>query len=502
MSSPAVLLSLPADVVATLAQSIDITQHQGGGVRAPWVPTAAQLQMWRDIADNRFTFFAKGRQVGATTAVTLDDVLWVAVNDAAGHRVRCGIVVDTEDKTRERMLLAGDFVRQLSLDATCNIERIVFRNGSEIVGMTAGGSRVGASTTFQRLHLSELPFWPRATETYGSLMPSLAPDGVCVIETTMDTTEPLGPALWRGENNYKKRFFPVQDHEEYRRELPEGGLPEDRAKWLRVEGWTDERAMSWWLWAETNLCGGDTVRCLREFPQREEHMFQASEARWVRATPVVREPIARVPVVSTTFAETYYLDIYERPIEGHDYVIGVDTATAKDKDRSVVAVVDHESKRLVACFVDGTIYGDDLARVALAARVAYTMPGGKTPRVRIEDNTTGQITIQPAQKIGLGAEAFDTTEDSKYRGLLEAKRAVEAGLLAGPKELVEECDELHRDKNGKWKGHKDILMAYGFCALVISPRVSGMRPDRDDEKRIFAKKMIAREVAKQRARLW
>jgi hypothetical protein len=472
-------------------ERLHITDHTTGE-RSHWRLNAAQKKIIRALASHPYVFATKPRQVGATTVVTGDDVVSVALADGVGHIVRCGIVVDTDEKTRERMKLVADFCEQWELGCSSNAVRTVFPNGSEIVGMTAGGSRAGASTTFQRLHLSELPYWPDPVETYAALMPALAPGGTCVIETTMDTRTSLARDLWRGDNAYHKVFFPVEEHDEYRADPSK--LTPDQIAWLTKEGFTRQDSMAWWIWALENLCGGDVVRCMREFPQREEHMFQASEERWIRATPKVLEPI-EVLRVRGFAGDDWPAYVYQTPDStSGDLMIGVDTATGKERDRSVVAVVDRVSRRMAACLVSDKIYGDDLARAAKRLQEHYTKDN--RPIAYVEDNGIGEMTVQQCDRLNVAYERVTTTEDTRYRGLLEAKRAVEAGYLEGPAELADECDELHRDDLGRFKGRKDILMAYGFCATRISdaPVVAGPAEDKSDENRIRARKLLRAQM--------
>ncbi|MCC7173494.1 MAG: hypothetical protein IT459_23825 [Planctomycetes bacterium] len=511
------LPNLSAQDIADIARALSITDH-ATGARRLWKPNPEQLRYWQETERHRYIFVAKPRQIGLTTAVTLDDVLWTATCDAAGHRVRCGIVVDTDEKTRERMRLAADFVAQLGLEAECGSHRITFPNGSEIVGMTAGGNRAGASTTFQRLHLSELPFWPDGQETYAALMPALSPGGVCVIESTMDTRSELAPSLWRTPNAYAKVFFGVEQHDEYRSD-PATLTAEDET-WLREEGFTDRAAMAWWLWALENLCGGDVVRCFREFPQREEHMFQAAEGRWVAIdvtpeVPCVRRPPhpmagrtwPRVLEVSGIAGDAWPVLIWREPAEASRQLAAwVDTAEGKGLSHSALVMIDKRDGGLVATFNDDTILGDDLARVALAVAELFTsrvIPIGQTrpdvvrPLVRIEDNGPGQTTVQAARRLGLVFEAYNMTAERQYQQMLEAKRAIEGspGGFVGPARMAKETAGCHRDEHGRFTGPKDLLMCLGG-AQVMRREVPykdphARRPEEDRNRVVSARRLRA-----------
>jgi hypothetical protein len=494
-------VSLPvlhaADVEA-IARTIEITHHETGA-RSPWEPNAEQRRYWEECERHRYVYATKPRQIGLSTAANLSDLVFTAAADGARQVVRCAIVVDTWEKALERVRVCSDFAGQLGLEHHASQDRITFPHGSEIVAFTAAGSGVGRSLAVQRYHLTELPYWEQPGPAYGALMQSLSLGGQCTIETTMSTRDAFARELWRNRNEFSKVFFPVELHAEYRADP--ASITEEEWEWCRSEGFGRRDAAAWWVWVLNTKLGGDRLALMREYPQREEHMFQADSARFIRSTPKVHP--------WTALYETHGLDgdawkvrVWRTPEEGSgQYLIAVDTAAGKERDRSVILVADKRDGRLCAAFSSDTIMADDLARIALDLQRRYTTTTqhGETYRcpVLIEDNGIGEATCQSAARIGLMFERVTTTEDSKYQGLSAAKRAVESGTLYGPEELAEECDELHRDDLGRFKGRKDMLMTYGFIArrLAVDGYRSGKQPDDD---RIHVRRRVMREIMKQR----
>jgi hypothetical protein len=453
-----------------VARRLRIVDHATGST-SPWRPSEEQRTLWRDVAGGEWCYFSKPRQVGATTAATLYLVIWAWANDTQRNRVRAATVVDADEKTRERARLAADFCAQLGVPHVASTERVVFANGSEIVFLTAGGTRAGAGTSFQLLHLSELPFWPAHVDTYGSLLPALGLGGQVILETTIDVGAPSGRLardLWRSQNRYAKRFFSVEDHAHEYTADP-SLLTDEEWSAAQGEGFTRRDSAAWWLRvALPNLVGNDPTRLMREYPQREEHMFQSSSSRWVRATPKERKPLRSIVVGNAA------IDVWRESVDtSHQLVVGVDTAAGKERDRSAVAVVDKRDGALVATLVDGTISTHALAECVgevvrvftwqAAPVVGLPNPPMMRPDVVVEDNGIGQGTVDACRARGLQVKAVTTDDASKYDGLLLAKAAVEDGRIEGPHELAVECDELHRDDAGRWKGRKDLLMAIGFA---------------------------------------
>jgi hypothetical protein len=172
--------------------------------------------------------------------------------------------------------------------------------------------------------------------------------------------------------------------------------------------------------------------------------------------------------------ETWVVEVFRKREETCGQVLlAVDTATGKDRDHSTVVVIDKQTRALCAAFDSGSVLYDDLARVTKAVQRYYTTPAEqwfylqaeaeRVPLALVEDNGVGDATCVACDTAGVIYQRLHTDEASKGEGLLEAKRATEAGILYGPKRLAEEADELHRDDLGRWKGKKDLVMACGFA---------------------------------------
>ena len=197
------LLRLPVDAIDAVARQVKIVNHMTAET-SPWFPHEEQRTIWGACAAHDWVFAAKPRRVGATTAVELDDMLWCLVNDANGNRVRCGLFVDTDEKSKERVAFAMSVIDQLpELFGGCDInsDRILFPRGSVMEFHTGSGKNAGRGGGYQRIHVTELPFFLNDT-TLGALLPSMSMTSQVIIETTIDVTGPNGIAtrsLWRDQ---------------------------------------------------------------------------------------------------------------------------------------------------------------------------------------------------------------------------------------------------------------------------------------------------------------
>lgn len=467
------LWGVPPETVESLAAQMLIVDHRDGALR-PWDVNDEQRQIWRDIWLYAWVYVLKVRQIGASTAVLFDDVLWTGTNDAKGQRVKCGVFIDTEDKAKELQDRAMDFCRQLGMPARQKGNRLVWPGGSSIHFITAGGRRAGASMTFQRYHLTELPYWRNATNAYNSIMQALVLGGQCIIETTMGVDDPIAKDLWILQNAYRKRFFSFEEHSEYRfvvsseedQEEFDRLLTADREEWLRAEGFTRKDAMAYWLWLLENKCANDPVLCFREYPQLPEHAFLYAEGRWCHADPAVADPVRTVAVRGAHGAA---FDVYREPGEcSHHLCIGVDTAGGLDRDRSAIGVVDGRDGQVVAAFVDANVKIDDLAVVAKSMQDYYVVDDPRNtgrkliPPLLVETNGVGRGTYDLLTRANAVVWDIKTTKDSAYQGMNAVARAIEAGNLYGPEQLHKEATEV-RVSDGRWLGAKDLFMALGFC---------------------------------------
>lgn len=496
--------------MSVLAASCSITDHRTGAT-SRWTPNAEQVAAWEasEAAQRagRWLFVAKSRQIGNTTARTLELAAWTATVDAMGHRVRAAIVVDTDDKTRERSAVFGLFSRQLGLGADVNSERARYPGGSVVEFVSAGSNRLGASGSYQRLLLSEVSFWPSHVDTYGSLMATLSLDGFAEIDTTCDVAAGSGALvrrLWRdADNRFNKLFFPVELHDEYRAD-PDL-ISDDEWTWAQGEGFTRRDAASWWLTtAVRNTCAGDLVRAMREFPQREEHMWSSSTGRWVPTTPAIVAPAHYIEASGVRVP-------CWRPAAGGQYVVGVDTASGKDRDRSAVVVLDKQDSAICAAFVSNTITISELANITRDVVKHYSRPehvdqwriryNAYQPDLIVEDNGIGEGTVDRLRTMGLSVQTQTTDVAAKYDGLLLAREAIVARKLFGPRDLAEECDELHQDDHGNWKGRKDLLMACGF-ALRLMRRSPYIEPKRVPDQMVIDGQAILRKLRQPKDRGW
>lgn len=460
--------------VVKLLETLEIEDKVTGNI-IPWrLSNLQRLALERSWGKKKVTI-AKSRQVGLSTLVCAMDVLWVVEVIRKGNRNKCAIILDTEDKSMGRLYQCRDFADQLELPNRLKGNRLVFPGGAEIVALTAGGKRAGSSFSYTRYHLSEMPYWGNdAIRIWGSIKAALSDEGECIAESTFDITNELPRALWYGKHKFHNVFLSVEDEPRFR--YDPDAITDEQWEWMQTEGYTDRSAASWFInigIEEESL--GDSAQAFRQFPQVPEHMFRAAANRWVMHDPEVVAPIRTAPAPGLN--EMFHVEIFEDPNE-QDIAIGVDTASGRGRDSSVVVAIDRRTLKLLAAFESNKIIVPDLIQVMSHVWEMYRKPGeiflGKSvgdeaPAILIEGGGIGDASQQQAQERGIPHTRFPQTDATKYRCLALAKEYIEKGVIFGPQRLADECQELRIDELNKKRflGKKDMVMAIGMTLSHI-----------------------------------
>jgi hypothetical protein len=488
-------------LLTAAAEQLQITHHETGEL-FQWELNAEQRAFAEIQAKHPWVYVLKARQIGMSTLCALNDLLFCVLNEQRGNPVTLWLVWDKEENGADKLNLIDSFRRQLGIEGDKNELDLFFKGGSKIQVLTPGGKRVGASRTAHALHLSEMPNWPNPSGSWNSLKQSLIKSGRIWLETTMLTGNDLPKQLWDnasdenklGDNAFRRVFFPVEMHEEYRAD-PSGNdwyrtkLAPHMRDYLKEEGFTREDTMTWMQWAlHNNIAGLDRIALLREYPQTPRHCFNLAVGRWIRCEPEVLPHEGEL-------VENQVLKIYKQAEDTSGYLIaGVDTAAGLGKDRNAIALIDWKTRELVASYVDDEASIEQMMLICSLIEERYTTeprlwlfgrkkPLPQRPLFIIEKNTIGQATRQYAEKLNLNYEAEHTDDAVRYEALALTRAYVENGTIKGPYELSEEADSLHV-VDGKFKGKKDLSIAIGLALRHIErePIGSGDKPDDAEDR--------------------
>lgn len=450
---------------------------QVSGEPTPFTVFEEQAKILEAASEHRHLLVLKSRQIGCSQICCFLDAVYTILHPG----VKVAVVADTEQKVHGLLDRVREVYRDLGVPLRIsNRSKIVTTEGSEVHAVTANAakgqseSKAGRSMSFQMLHLSELAFWPDQN-AFGALTSSAGLSAPILIESTSSGPGDLMWQLWTEDNNFKKLFFSVEDHEAYQSPTP---LSAERWQEMQELGFTRQESASWFYDVLVNRFQNHLVRALREYPQRPEHAFMSAEGRWINLTP---------PVLQNSLLQG--IKIFKPHVTGEEYVIGVDTAGGLGKDASAIAVLQKSDLSLAASWTDADATIDTLADFV---RAAYQIYGGT---VIIESNGIGLATVQAARARGVPVIEAKTSQARQYQGLLAVKRKVEDGTLAGPRELAEECDSLHVNRHEKFDGKKDLCMAIGFSYLFIDKSPLQDVPEEEPGVNVFS---ISRYMGRQK----
>lgn len=483
MSLPA----LTASQIVAIAKGLKITNHHTGAM-TPWEPNDEQVRAL-EASDHTDPIIYKPRAIGISTIFDLSDFLHAMVWNHTGHKARVGVCLDVDEKAKERIKQMRDFAHQLNIKVEGNEHLIRFpKSKTEIMTLSARGERPAAGIQFQRMRWSEFAFYEN--DAMAAMGPAVGLGAKQIIETTVSATGSNAEharRIWRDPKNAHRRvFFSTQSHESYRHD-PQAISDEDWVL-MQAQGYSIRAAASWFLNIGVAKCGGSILKAYHEYPQKEEHLFQAGADRVISVTPPVAPTLFQTPTHGID-GTTYNLDVFIAPSDHDpDVIIGVDTSQARGQSNSAVVVTERATGRMIACFSDKHIFEDDLMRVALTAQRHYTprTKNARVPKCIIEDNGIGQASLHQAARLGVIYVPFHQSAESKKDCITAAKRMIESGVVKGSQTLAEECDSLHQDEKGRYKGNKDIIMAYGMTVQdrTLYP-VTNRVTDAERMKRVF-----------------
>ena len=368
---------------------------------------------------------------------------------------------------------------------------------------TAGAKDAGRSATIHNLHLSELAFWPHASETMLSLMQAVphAKNTMVIIESTACGVGGEFYAQWqravRGESEFVPLFFPWWEHEEYA--LPCQGEPplwDAEERELAETYGLSPGQLLWRRWCISANCGGDAERFCQEYPASADEAFLVSgrpvfnSRALARAYAAAEEPQRRgdvfwrgeYPEQGVVFREDERgsLLIYDPPRTGGDYWIGVDASSGlPGGDYSAMAVVDRTAMRPVAYWhgiIDPDLLGETAVRLAIYYNRAMLAPELNNQGIAVINairrlhwpRLYRRRSVNRAEELLSCEFGFHTNAHTKPLIISELARYIrEDAIRIRDRETLAECLSYMRDERGGTNAragcHDDRVMALAIA---------------------------------------
>ena len=427
--------------------------HQEKNKLVPFVLNTHQAKWIQQIIDNDRAIALKSRQVGFTTV----SIFYVLALALVNPKSKFAIASDTQSKSKEILKKVIGWAADLNIKLKqSSAFSITLPNGSQIDALTASSahgtdSRIGRSATYSAVLLSEFSYYRDTEAVLASITSSMTPGAKLIIETTASAGDAILYNIWSKENSYSKCFVSVEDHPAYKKKS--NTIAE--IHWLEATEkyhFTNRESAAYWYDKLHNEFTGNVNRCLREYPVIANHCFVAASGRWVESDPAVR-----------MYKSIGEWKVYEEHNREKIYISATDTSTGTGKDSSCVIVWNVTDHTIAASW-----YYNDKLIDNLVDAIGWSQKRYMTRASYVEANGVSFATIVMARNKNIPIVDFTTTADTKYRGLLLAKRAIEKESITADESLQEECRSLQletRDGREKWIGRKDMIMTLGFCLL-------------------------------------
>lgn len=337
----------------------------------------------------------KPRQIFASTQIKASNFKDVVTLPGT----RCLIVTHNDDATKIFRQTIRNWCDQLDAVGLLpekdldNDGILSFKNLQSFIVFLTAGSKMGArSTSFNRVHLSEVAHWASDPSTLmGSILPSMPQDAHIDMESTPNGVE--GPLhdyyvdAKNGENEWEPIFWRWFDNPAYVKEVPDGfvlGAAEEKV--MKQYNLSMEQ-MAWrrWMQAEMRRTRKDQERTMfqQEYPEDDISCFLAGSDLVLSQEALMM----LIEMVQPPKINREGWDIWKAPIPNRPYVLGADSSEGK-MDYSAAQILDALTLEQVARYHAKTIPSVYAEAINIGARVynnAHTVVETPGPGERVLD---------------------------------------------------------------------------------------------------------------------
>lgn len=395
-----------------------------------------------------------------------------------------------------------------------NRSELQLANGSIISCSTMGRSDKGRGNTAKLIHISEFAFVNSeiATKQLLSLEQALRPDGHLIIESTANGLNFFHNHYQKSkksENAYKSFFYNYIDgscmfqdeYKKYKRiwkningkDFSIEDLNEEEIQLMNdYEGMT----LDILCWRRLKIQNSSKDQFNQEYPLTDEMAFITSGASVFdneRITNVLRalqlrkeKYIKKNELDLPSMLNRYYgksFFIYEKPIQGMKYYIGVDSSEGIGKDNSTCIVMDKDGKE-IAVFKDNKIKPYEFAEFINALgryfNKAYLVvekaSGGHSviERLRYDHKYMNMAKYKSYDQFNRVQWQIGFDTNSKTKGLIinDLREMFEKGqILLNTEEILEEMKVYEIKNNGSMGAmsgyHDDLVMATALALVGV-----------------------------------
>jgi hypothetical protein len=264
-----------------------------------------------------------------------------------------------------------------------------------------GDAGVGRSSTVHLLHASEVGFWDDAEIVMLGLQQAIPPTPgtfVC-LESTANGTGNYFHRMWEEaearENEYVPLFFPWYLHPEYTAEFynlpiyPIAHLDDNERDLVKLVGDSElvKSRIIWRRWAIKNLCSGNELQFMQEYPATAEEAFIASGLN-VFPHESLKDCFDRKPGVpgylfrngdDVTFKPDPHgpLKLFKKPSPTGSYIIGGDPTRTTRGDYACAQILNRHTMEQVGIWRGKTspgTFAEELYKLGMFFNQAILVP--------------------------------------------------------------------------------------------------------------------------------
>lgn len=368
----------------------------------PFIPYKYQRHVIREYDQHRYNIISKFRQGGLTT-VTVNWCLW-----------RCLYKLDETilvlSKSDREAIAAGEIVKRAmeelpswmrpQMDKNNDHQKTFQDTGCKLFFYTPEAAR-GRSITY--LILDEAAFIPSMDKFWKAIFPTLSGGGKCICISTVN-----GVGNWYEETYHaaekKLNHFNIIDldyweHPDYNNEE---WVTQTRAQ-LGEKGWMQEVMRDF-------LGAGDSYIPPHIINDLKQEVLKIDPIRFLFPEWNNREEAREQKVINEEEWERGALQIWKEPIDGREYIIGVDPAEGQgdEADNSCFEVIDQNTCEQVAEFYSNNCPPHTFSQILAMVGTTYN-----TALIVVESQSSGLTVLNKLEHDFNYENIFHTVQGKK-----------------------------------------------------------------------------------------
>lgn len=429
-------------------------------------PTAEQISMIEALETGKDCLFLKPRQIGASTIVSAYYFWkWYTSKEPITIAILSHKMMSAKHLLHMYKFFYSKLPAQLRrpMKVENTTEMILKDSGAKIMAVSGEASGGLRSFTCNALHISEYAFTPQPEELKATAIAALNGNQL-VIESTANA---YGDAFHqevikanRGEGNWEFRFFSWAQHRNYKQDYPSTYMPVEL-------DYMNKHKLSYgqMYWRDNMIHRLGVAKFQREYPLELKEAFAQAGDSYFTDEDLRYMEIINIETDNNKFSKLINCN------KDSAYAIGVDVASGRGKDYSVITVLDKQSYKLCAIFRSNTT-----SPVELAERIHRIAVEYNDAKVLVEENNWGLPVLNELRHRGFynlwkddKDNDWNTNKKTKITMFEELKALMYEGILTSIDSVTyTELRSYQLDKKGLAPTVPDNIDHHGDTVIALA----------------------------------